>query len=67
MPVWLPYVPTIISAIVELAKLLFGFARQKDGDAIKQCSTEIEKARLSGDSSRLEELLKQMREGKPCE
>lgn len=66
MPTWLPYIPTIISALVELAKLLISLASKKDTDAIKICSIEIEKARLSGDTSRLEALLKQMREGKPC-
>lgn len=67
MPTWLPYIPTIISAVVELIKLLISLAKQKDGDAIKSCSIELEKARKSGDMSRLEELLKLMREGKPCE
>lgn len=66
MPVWLPYIPTIISALIELAKLLISLAKEKDSDSIKQCSIEIEKARISGDTGKLEALLKKMREGKPC-
>lgn len=67
LPVWLPFIPTIISALVQLAKLLLDLAREKDSDSIKRCSLEIEKARISGDTKRLEDLLKQMREGGKCE
>lgn len=64
---WLPYVPTILSALVQLAKLLLELAAKNQKEDIKQCSAEIDLARKSGDTSRLEELLKRMREGKSCE
>ena len=67
MPVWLPYVPTIIGALVQLARLLADMASKKSGDDIKECSMAIQEARRTGDTSKLEEILKKMREGKPCE
>lgn len=66
MPVWLPYLPTIISALVQLAKLLIELAKGESKDDIKQCSIAIEEARKSGDTTKLEEIIKKMKEGKPC-
>jgi len=67
MPVWLPYVPTIIGALVQLARLLVDLAKTNSKDDIKQCSVALEDARKSGDTTKLEEILKKMREGKSCE
>lgn len=67
MPVWLPYLPTIISALVQLAKLLIEFAREKESDQIKECALAIEEARKSGDTTKLTELIDKMRKGKSCD
>jgi hypothetical protein len=67
MPIWLPYVPTIIGALVQLAKLLVDLAKQKETDQIKDCAIAIEEARKSGDVSKLTELIEKMRKGKSCE
>jgi len=63
----IPYLPAIISALVQLARLLYDLAKEKSGEEIKECSTAIEEARKTGDVSRLEEILKRMKEGKPCD
>lgn len=67
MPVWLPYLPTIIGALVQLAKLLVDLAKQKETDQIKDCAIAIEEARKSGDVSKLTEIIEKMRKGKPCD
>ena len=67
MPVWLPYIPAILSALVQLAKLLVDLARNDKQDDIKECSIAIEEARKSGDTARLEAIIKKMREGKSCD
>ena len=66
MPVWLVYLPTILSALVELTKLLLSLAKEKNQDQIKECSLAIEEARKSGDTSKLTELIEKMKKGKPC-
>jgi hypothetical protein len=66
MPVWLPYVPTILSAVVQLVRLLVDLASKQSGDNVKECSLAIEEARKSGDLTKLEAILKKMREGKSC-
>lgn len=67
MPVWLPFIPTIISALVQLAKLLIDLAKEKSGDKIKDCATAIEDARKSGDVSKLTKLIEDMKRGKTCD
>ena len=67
MPVWLPYIPTIISALVQLAKLLVDLAKEKETDQIKGCAIAIEEARKTGDVTKLTELIEKMRKGKSCE
>jgi hypothetical protein len=52
--------------MVELAKLLIGLVKDNKADEIKECSLAIEDARRSGDTKKLEEIIKKMREGKPC-
>ena len=64
---WLPYLPSILGALVQLAKLLYDLARERKGDEIKECSYEIEKARASGNTDRLIELIEKMRKGKSCD
>jgi hypothetical protein len=66
MPIWISLLPTIISAVVELTKLLFQLAKEKNQDAIKECALEIEKAKQSGDTTRLTQLIEKMRKGQPC-
>jgi len=66
MPIWLPYLPAILSAMVQLAKLLIDMIKDNKTDDIKECSLAIEEARKSGDTQKLEEIIKKMREGKPC-
>ena len=66
MLAWLPYVPTIISALIELTKLLFDLANKKNGDEIKACSIAIDEARKSGDMVKLNILIDKMSKGKSC-
>lgn len=67
MPAWIIYLPTIIQALVQLAKLLLDLAKEKKQDDIKACGIAIEEARRSGDVSKLTELIEKMRKGQPCE
>jgi hypothetical protein len=67
MPVWLPYISTIIGALIQLAKLLLDFAKEKDGDKIKECGLAIEEARKSGDISKLTKIIEDMKRGRPCD
>lgn len=67
MPVWLSLLPTIIGALVELAKLLLNLAKEKQSDEIKECALAIEDARRTGDTSKLTELIEKMKRGKPCD
>ncbi len=66
MPVWLPYIGTIISALAQLAKLMFDLAKEKNHDQMKECSLEIEKARLSGNTTRLTSLIEKLSRGEKC-
>lgn len=63
----LPYLGVILSALVELAKLLIDLAKEKNGGAIRECSTEIELARASGDVKKLTALIEKMKAGKGCD
>lgn len=67
MPVWLPFIPTILSALVQLAKLLMDLAKEQSGDKIKDCAVAIEDARKTGDTSKLTKIIEDMKRGKPCE
>lgn len=67
MPVWLPFIPTILSALVQLAKLLVDFAKEESGDKIKECAVAIEDARKTGDTSKLTKIIEDMKRGKPCD
>jgi hypothetical protein len=67
MPAWLLYLPTIINALVQLAKLLIDLAKDKESEQIKSCAVAIEEARRTGDTSKLTELIEKMRKGKPCD
>ena len=67
MPVWLPFIPTILSALVQLANLLVDLAKEKSGDKIKDCAVAIEDARKTGDVSKLTKLIEDMKRGQPCE
>lgn len=66
MPAWIIYLPTILSALVELTKLLVNLAKEKNQEQIKECSIAIEEARKSGDTSKLTDLIEKMKRGKPC-
>lgn len=67
MPVWLPYISTIIGALVQLAKLLIDMAKEKKTDEIKACGLAIEEARKTGDVSKLTKLIEDMKRGQKCE
>lgn len=67
MPAWLVYVPTIIQALVQLAKLLVDLAKEKKSDDIKECALAIEDARKSGDTAKLTQLIEKMRKGQSCD
>jgi len=67
MPVWITLVPTIISALVQLAKLLLELAKEKKSDDIKECAIAIEDARRTGDTAKLTQLIEKMRKGQPCD
>lgn len=67
MAPWLLYLPTIISALVQLAKLLIELAKEKKSDDIKSCAIAIEEARKSGDTTKLTELIEKMRKGQSCD
>lgn len=67
MPVWLVYIPTIIQALVQLAKLLLDLAKEKKSDDIKECAIAIEDARKSGDTAKLTQLIEKMRKGQSCD
>jgi hypothetical protein len=63
----IPYLPAILGALVQLARLLYDLAKEKSGDKIKSCAIEIDEARKSGDVSKLTKLIEEMRKGKPCD
>lgn len=67
MPAWIVYLPTIISALVELAKLLLNLAKEKKQDEIKSCGLAIEEARRTGDTTKLTQLIEKMRKGQSCD
>jgi hypothetical protein len=67
MPVWLTLLPTIISALVQLAKLLLELAKEKKSDDIKECAIAIEDARRTGDTAKLTQLIEKMSKGQPCD
>jgi hypothetical protein len=63
----LPYLPAILGALVQLAKLLYDLAKEKSGDSIKDCAIAIDEARRTGDTSKLTTIIDQMKRGKSCE
>jgi hypothetical protein len=67
MPVWLTLIPTIISALVQLAKLLLELAKEKKSDDIKECAIAIEDARRTGDTAKLTQLIEKMSKGQACD
>lgn len=67
MPAWIVYLPTIISALVELAKLLLNLAKEKKQDDLKSCALAIEEARRTGDTTKLTQLIEKMRKGQSCD
>jgi hypothetical protein len=67
MPAWLIYLPTILNALIQLAKLLFELAKDKELDQIKSCAIAIEDARKTGNTAKLSDLIEKMSKGKPCD
>jgi hypothetical protein len=63
----LPYLPAILGALVQLAKLLYDLAKEKSGDSIRDCAIAIDEARRTGDTSKLTTIIDQMKRGKSCE
>ncbi len=66
MPI-IPYIPAILGAMIQLARLLFDMAKAKKSDEIKECSYEIDKARQSGDVDKLIALIEKMRKTGKCD
>jgi hypothetical protein len=62
----IPYLPAILGALVQLAKLLYEMAKEKSGDKIKECAIEIENARQTGDVSKLTKIIESMRSKGEC-
>jgi uncharacterized membrane protein (DUF106 family) len=67
MPAWIVYLPTIIQALVQLAKLLLDLAKEKKQDELKSCAIAIEEARRTGDTTKLTKLIEKMRKGQSCD
>ena len=67
MPLWITLLPTILSALVQLAKLLLELAKEKKSEDIKECALAIEDARKSGDTAKLTQLIEKMRKGQSCD
>ena len=63
----IPYLPAILGALVQLARLLYDMAKEKSGDSIKECAVAIDEARRTGDTSKLSQIIDQMKRGKKCE
>ena len=63
----IPYLPAILGALVQLAKLLYDLAKEKSGDSIKDCALAIDEARRTGDMTKLQTIIDQMKRGKTCE
>lgn len=63
----IPYLPAILGALVQLAKLLYDLAKEKSGDSIKDCAVAIDEARRTGDVSKLTEIIEKMKKAKTCE
>lgn len=66
MPAWIPYLPSIISALYQLTKLLIELTNGS-GDDIKACGLAIEEARKLGDVSKLTALIEKMKGGQKCD
>lgn len=67
MPLWITLLPTILNALVQLAKLLLELAKEKKSEDIKECALAIEDARKSGDTAKLTQLIEKMRKGQSCD
>lgn len=67
IPTWISLVPTVMSALVQLTKLLIDLYKENQKDDIKCCAAAIEEARKSGDATKLTAIIEKMRKGAPCE
>jgi len=67
MPAWITLVPTIISALVQLTKLLLELYKENNKEDLKSCASAIEEARKSGDTTKLTAIIERMRKGTSCE
>ena len=67
MPVWITLLPTILNALLQLAKLLLDMSKNNSGADIKACSVAIKQARETGDTAKLTELIDKMAKGTSCE
>lgn len=63
---WLPYISAIVSAIIQIIKLLKDLTEKQKADKIKECSVAIEEARKSGNFAKLEQILASVKKGGSC-
>jgi hypothetical protein len=66
MPAWLTLIPSIISAVIQLIKLIMEL-KKKNPVAAKDCSEALATARKSGDGSAMQHLLDKMGKGENCD
>jgi hypothetical protein len=63
---WISLIPTVLSAIVQLAKLLYDLSKDNRAEDVKECGLAIEAARASGDVSKLTALIEKLKRGSKC-
>lgn len=64
---WIIQLPAIVSAIIQLTKLLLELSKSKENDQVKACAVAIKEARMSGDIAKLNAIIEKMAKGHKCE
>jgi hypothetical protein len=67
LPVWIQAVIALGNLAYQGFRVWLDYRDKIQAEDIKACSIEIERARKSGDTAKLDELLKNMREKQKCE
>ena len=63
LPWWVKSLPTFVGVLIEIAKFLLSL---RDKGEAKSCAVALEDARKTGDTSKLEDLIKKMKAGDSC-
>jgi hypothetical protein len=63
MPIWLMALPSIIEALIAIARFLI---EQRSKKEIKACSVSLKEAAKSGKTGPLMELIERLKSGKDC-